>query len=149
MNIKEIRQSKGLTQVQLAELVGCTQKDISRWETGLVNASNETLSRLAEVLNVSLQELLEERNFIKEAKNAGHFCASKLKTGEVLVWKKKLIDSIKMNDRYEINVTLLNIFGETNTEYDFYYQLLADQEFDENSRNIVLAFTSAFIKTES
>ena len=48
--IKVCRKCKGLTQRELAEKMGCTQTDVSRWESGSVQPSPPTLEKLAEVL---------------------------------------------------------------------------------------------------
>lgn len=48
----------GLTQAQLAEKVGCTQKDISRWEAGLHEPGARTLKKLAEALRCSMDDLV-------------------------------------------------------------------------------------------
>lgn len=55
--IKRMRETCGLTQKQLAELIGCTQKDISRYETGTRNPSAQTIQKLARVFNCTMEEL--------------------------------------------------------------------------------------------
>lgn len=56
--ISRLRMERGLTQAQLAELTGCTQKDISRWETGERNPSTKSLLKLAKVLGCPMENLL-------------------------------------------------------------------------------------------
>lgn len=48
----------GLTQAQLAEEIGCRQKDISRWEHGTRTPSAITLSKIAKALDCSMEDLL-------------------------------------------------------------------------------------------
>lgn len=48
----------GLTQAQLAQLVGCSQKDISRWENGAHNPSAARVVSLAKALGVSVSQLI-------------------------------------------------------------------------------------------
>ncbi len=55
--IRELRKAKGLTQEQLAELVGVEPRHISRVEGGYNSPSIERLARIAEVLGVPIQEL--------------------------------------------------------------------------------------------
>lgn len=55
--IKAARLAAGLTQIQLAEAVGCTQKDISRWESGKHEPSISTLKRIAQALKCSMDDL--------------------------------------------------------------------------------------------
>lgn len=56
--IKDLRTEKGLTQQELAEKLNCTNKAISRWETGSGSPDIDFLAPLAEILGVSVNELL-------------------------------------------------------------------------------------------
>lgn len=56
--IAEIRKEVGLTQVQLAEKIGVLQKDISRWETGIVKPGAERLKQIAEVLGCKVNDII-------------------------------------------------------------------------------------------
>jgi transcriptional regulator with XRE-family HTH domain len=57
-NVKRIRQQKGLTQEQLAELSGFSQQYISGLEQGRRNPTVVTLYELATALGVSHMELM-------------------------------------------------------------------------------------------
>lgn len=57
--IAQLRKAKGLTQKDLADRLGVSDKAVSRWETGRNYPDIETLQRLAQVLEVSLEELLQ------------------------------------------------------------------------------------------
>ena len=56
--ISAVRFASGLTQAQVAKKIGCTQKDISRWENGvrLPNAAN--LKRIASVCKCAMEDLI-------------------------------------------------------------------------------------------
>lgn len=56
--IARMRIARGMTQGQLAEMVGCHTKDISRWETGERNPSSKSLVALAKSLQCSIDELI-------------------------------------------------------------------------------------------
>lgn len=56
--LKEIRESKGLTQTELAERVGITPPAISLLEAGKKQPSFDTLKHLAIELDVSLDYLV-------------------------------------------------------------------------------------------
>ena len=56
--IGELRREKGLTQKDLAERIGVTDKAVSRWETGKGLPDTALLKPLADVLEVSVSELL-------------------------------------------------------------------------------------------
>ena len=56
--IEFLRKERGLTQIQLAELLGMTAHHLSRWENDRIRPRGKTLGKLAENLGVSLTELL-------------------------------------------------------------------------------------------
>ena len=56
--ITQKRKAKGLTQDDLAKIIGCTQKDISRWEGEVYKPNIENFQKLAAALNCSVDELL-------------------------------------------------------------------------------------------
>ena len=56
--IKEIRKEKGLTQEQLAEKLGVSQKSVSRWETGKTMPDYSLLPNICETLEINVAELL-------------------------------------------------------------------------------------------
>ena len=55
--IKRMREACGLNQTQLAEKIGCTQKDVSRWENGNRNPSVRTIEKLSNVFGCTTDEL--------------------------------------------------------------------------------------------
>ncbi len=57
MRLKTARVSQGMTQMQLAEEVGLKEIEISRIETGRVNADPATKQRISEILGKPLYEL--------------------------------------------------------------------------------------------
>lgn len=57
--LEAIRKEKKLTQKQLAELVGCTQKDISRWETKIVKPGIDKLKMLSTALECEVNDLVD------------------------------------------------------------------------------------------
>jgi tellurite methyltransferase len=56
--IEEARKAKGLTQEQLAKLVGVTQGAVAQWENGQTHPSFPVLPRLAAALGVTVDELI-------------------------------------------------------------------------------------------
>lgn len=57
-NIRQRRKLKGLTQEQLAELVGTNFSYIGKMERGQHNLKVQTLEKIAEALDVSMSALL-------------------------------------------------------------------------------------------
>lgn len=66
--IASLRKKKGMTQNELAEKMNVTDKAVSKWERDLSCPDVNTISRLAEVLNTSVDELLQAKN--KEYSNS-------------------------------------------------------------------------------
>lgn len=58
MKIKELRIEKGMSQTKLAELVGAKQADIHRWENNKRGITAESLIKLANVFEVSIDFIL-------------------------------------------------------------------------------------------
>lgn len=61
--IKELRTSKNLTQKDLAEIINCTDKAISRWETGRGLPEVSLLIPLSKALDISVNELLSGEKY--------------------------------------------------------------------------------------
>ena len=59
--IKVWREYRGLTQQQLAEMVGISKPYLSQLETGKRTGTTEVLSTIAETLNVSLEQVAEPK----------------------------------------------------------------------------------------
>ena len=58
IRIKEHRKASGLTQQQLAEAIGATQKQVSAWELGQNEPSLRVLKAIAKVLGCTVEELI-------------------------------------------------------------------------------------------
>lgn len=56
--LKELRNEKGMTQEQLGEKIGVSNKTISRWETGKYMPPVEYLNMLSDIYNISINEIL-------------------------------------------------------------------------------------------
>lgn len=56
--LKAARQAAGLTQGELAEKVGVSQRDISRWENGHREPGVLTVKKMAQALGCSMDELV-------------------------------------------------------------------------------------------
>ena len=64
--IAALRKEKGLTQEQLGEKLGVTNKTISRWETGSYLPGVDMLQLLSKEFDVSIGELLAGERLTKE-----------------------------------------------------------------------------------
>lgn len=57
--IAELRKQHGMTQLELAEKMGVTDKAVSKWERDLSCPDINSLPNLAEILGVSVEELMQ------------------------------------------------------------------------------------------
>ena len=57
--IVQLRKEKGLTQKELADTLGVTDKAVSRWETDKNYPDIETLRRLSKMFDVSIDDMLK------------------------------------------------------------------------------------------
>lgn len=64
--IATLRKEKDLTQEQLGEKLGVTNKTISRWENGNCMPDIEILSLLSKEFDVSINELISGERFLEE-----------------------------------------------------------------------------------
>lgn len=60
--IAQTRKEKGMTQLELAEKLGVTDKAVSKWERELSCPDIQSLPTLAEALGLSLEELMQGKN---------------------------------------------------------------------------------------
>lgn len=60
--IAGLRKERGMTQKDLAEQMNVTDKAVSKWERDLACPDTQTIPKLAEILGVSLEELLNAKS---------------------------------------------------------------------------------------
>ena len=134
--IKQKRAEKKLTQKELAELLNCTDKAVSRWETGKGFPEVSFLIPLSDALDVSVNEIIlgediEMDNLIK-------------KSNEVIV--ETIENSIKKINQVNLILYILIIFIEA---FVFYIPSLTAKDGDEMAialLNIIgVAVCSVFI----
>ena len=56
--LTQLRKNKGLSQLELAEMMGVSRQAVSRWENGLSVPSTDKLKQLSDLYSVSLDSLL-------------------------------------------------------------------------------------------
>lgn len=96
--IADCRREKGMTQRQLADLLGISDKTVSKWETGKGLPEAGTLAPLGEALGISVNELLTGERIpdeeYQERAEETMVALAEMKT-EVEEVKKKLISMDK------------------------------------------------------
>ena len=62
-NLKRLRTEKGLTQSQLAESAGTTQRMIQKYESGerdILKAQVQTVHKMAQALGCSIEDIIKQ-----------------------------------------------------------------------------------------
>ena len=62
MMIASLRKEKGMTQLELADKMGVTDKAVSKWERDISCPDVNTIPKLAEVFEISVDELMQIRD---------------------------------------------------------------------------------------
>lgn len=57
-NLRALRKSYKLKQTELAEKIGTTQRNISYWENGMTQPDIDTLARIADFFDITIDELV-------------------------------------------------------------------------------------------
>lgn len=107
MMISSLRKEKGMTQLELAEKMGVTDKAVSKWERDLSFPDINSIPKLAEIFDVSVDDLMQVKTETKEN-------MSKNKVDEIVDTALKGI-GIAMG----IAVTVLSVLGELETNTAF------------------------------
>ena len=58
-NIKRLRRERRITQMELAETLGVTAQAVSKWETKTNSPDIALIPKIAELFDVSIDELFE------------------------------------------------------------------------------------------
>lgn len=68
--VSHLRKERGMTQLELAEKMGVTDKAVSKWERGISYPDVSSMPRLAEILGVSVDELMQNNSGKENGKTA-------------------------------------------------------------------------------
>jgi len=74
--IRQLREARGMTQMQLAERIGVSGKTISKWETGKGLPDISLLQPLAQALGISVIELMRGE-YVTNRNRSGNMLRSK------------------------------------------------------------------------
>ena len=107
MMISSLRKEKGMTQLELAVKMGVTDKAVSKWERDLSCPDINSIPKLAEIFDVSVDDLMQVKAENKEY-------LSKNKVDEIVDTSLKAI-GIAMG----IATTVLSVLGELETNTAF------------------------------
>jgi len=107
MMISSLRKEKGMTQLELAEKMGVMDKTVSKWERDLSFPDINSIPKLAEIFEISVDDLMQVKTETKEN-------MSKNKVDEIV---DTVLKGIGM--AMGIAVTVLSILGELETNTAF------------------------------
>lgn len=107
-NLKTIRKQKGLSQEELAIRLNVVRQTISKWEKGLSVPDSDMLVKMADILEVSVGELLGSK--ITDEKNKDEITEQLIKINEYLAIKNRRIKTtVKVVIGIVIGILVLNI----------------------------------------
>lgn len=123
--IKELRMKKKLTQEELAEKLNVSRQTISKWELGETNPNINQAKEIAQIFNVSLEELLNEKrinkNIIKKIILIIVVFVYLVTTLLIINYKKILYYNIS-NNSYYLNVEQKNTININHKDVNDYFQ---------------------------
>lgn len=125
-NIRRARQENGLTQYELAEKMGVSDRAVSRWETGAASPDVGLLARLALILETSADALLgvDPQRVQAEILQATEECTRLLNAGEPAAAVAMLREKTeKYPNQPELMVCLARALLATQTEESAYEAL--------------------------
>ena len=144
--IAEKRKEYGLTQEQLAEKLGVSNRSISRWENGKTMPDFSLFPKLCKILEVSISELLEGKGVTgesihlyldllhyeekKKQKNLNQFISGGILCG-TLIWLHYRFNIFFFVEEITIFLGLLKISGILCVGAVFYYNNY-EQKYTEN-----------------
>lgn len=103
-NLRTIRKEKGFTQEELAIKINVVRQTVSKWEKGLSVPDVDTLNKIADVLDVSVSELLGAE--LKTGENRNEVAEQLAKISEQMAIKNNRSRKIWIT----IGISLLSIF---------------------------------------
>lgn len=71
--ISKCRKKKGITQNELAELLGVTNRAVSKWETGICMPDAGTIPELCQILDISISDLFSGEKSMENNKDSEKF----------------------------------------------------------------------------
>lgn len=124
--LKKYRENKKMTQKEIAEVLGVEPTTISKYETGLLEPSLTSVKRLAEIYDISLDELLKDED--------DNFDVTYVNVWEILKEQKdmKLKGNLYHNTQIAFTYNTNHIEGNTLTEEQTRYIFETNTIFFEN-----------------
>lgn len=112
--IRALRKDKNMTQLDLAEILNCTDKAVSRWETGKGFPDADMLLALSDIFGVTINEILSGEKFatIKNTgSNVEYDTAEHMIEQIISVSDKNIVNimNVKDNEIKKINISVIHL----------------------------------------
>ena len=98
INISKLRKLKGMTQMEMADMLGISFQAVSNWERGISMPDISKLGELASIFNVSIDEILDNKRTSEIAKNL----IEKLPVSDIQMEEIKEIAPIYMKRKWKL-----------------------------------------------
>lgn len=66
-NIRKLRESKGLSQSELGEIAGVSDKAVSTWENNIKTPRMGAIQKIADYFGISKSDIIEDKSQLKSA----------------------------------------------------------------------------------
>ena len=108
--ISTLRREKGMTQKDIADKLGITDKAVSKWERDIAFPDTATIPKLAEILDINVEELMQAKAVpINGHKGAGYLLNIILKAVPIAMGVAVLITSLLGELDIKSGFTMLGI----------------------------------------
>lgn len=108
--ISTLRREKGMTQKDIADKLGITDKSVSKWERDIAFPDTATIPKLAEILEINVEELMQAKAVpINGHKGAGYLLNIILKAVPIAMGVAVLITSLLGELDIKSGFTMLGI----------------------------------------
>ncbi len=108
--ISTLRREKGMTQKDIADKLGITDKAVSKWERDIAFPDTATIPKLAEILEINVEELMQAKAVpINGHKGAGYLLNIILKAVPIAMGVAVLITSLLGELDIKSGFTMLGI----------------------------------------
>jgi len=104
--LKKLRKDAGVTQVDVAEKLGISQPAYASWERGIKKPTQENLVKIAQILNVSIDYLLDnsdadiKKDELDNVEILFRMNSKGLTDEEKEIFKKELIEFMEKRKKY-------------------------------------------------
>lgn len=108
--ISTLRREKGMTQKDIADKLGITDKAVSKWERDIAFPDTATIPKLAEILEINVEELMQAKAVPTNGhKGAGYLLNIILKAVPIAIGVAVLITSLLGELDIKSGFTMLGI----------------------------------------